>query len=223
MAASHGDEDDFDRFWKWKLRVESTGSSILDANHIDEAYRRLCRILPRWKAYRPRKVADCLEKLRYSLENASAAYDEARRFVLPMFDETPSDALEVLWNELGRIKEIDAKTSNDTSYYVVAVCKPLMFLWGQTPAFDSTVRRNIWRWSVPSEAVNGPKWSFETWKSVMHNLAALVQQNNGMTTLFEKRAERKFGRGCIVPYGRFLDVYFYERENSRVRGKQTGY
>ena len=44
--------DNFDYVWKWKVSIEERGDSILDEEHINEAYRRLSKILPKWQTYR---------------------------------------------------------------------------------------------------------------------------------------------------------------------------
>lgn len=75
--------------------------------------------------------------------------------------------MRLIWHELGRVKEKDGKRNEFGYYFIVATCKPLIFLWGQTLAFDSRVRKYFpKRYDVPK----GNRWSFEDWKEVMEKI-----------------------------------------------------
>ena len=102
--------NDFNGFWKWKLRVETGNGHILDKNHIKETYNRFYSILPRWLTYRPYDSKICLGILRESLENISKAYDQIRSLSLLEFDQIPLDPLQLIWGELGRAKETGGET-----------------------------------------------------------------------------------------------------------------
>jgi len=134
--------DDFNEFWLWKTRVESDDRHILDDAHREITYDKLSKILRAWHAYRNGQNSHPYETLREALHNISQSYDVFRRYTLLEFDEVPFEPLKWVWRELGRVKEKDAMGNEGDSYYVMAVCKPLMFLWGQTMAFDTNVRRH---------------------------------------------------------------------------------
>ena len=153
----------FDEFWKWKTKTEIAGGHILDEDHIEETYEKLRNILRLWKAYRAVPEIwkwEATEKeheeiglkgfmpidsarykweirLKNSLKRIAGDYDQIRSYSLLEFELTPERPLRKIWHELGRIKEPDGKRNPFGEYFVVAITKPLMFLWGQTVAFDS--------------------------------------------------------------------------------------
>jgi hypothetical protein len=109
---------DFEGFWRWKRGVEARNGYILDGNHRREAYRRLCRILPKWLTYRGVPRIRWREILEDSLETISEAYDQIRRYSLLEFSEIPDEPLELIWHELGRVKEeggIETRVDGTTS------------------------------------------------------------------------------------------------------------
>ena len=134
---------DFIDFWKWKLEIETDGKHILDDNFREKTFRKLSFILPRWQTYRPFSSSQCLRILKNSLERVSDAYSTIKGYSLLEFNEIPDEPLELIWHELGRTKEEHGNKNHGGWYYTVAVCKPLMLLWGQTLAYDSIVRENV--------------------------------------------------------------------------------
>ena len=206
---SETDPYDFDEFWRWKLRIESGNGQVLDESNRDEAHKKLSKALLKWRAYRPSKSAECLKTLRTSLANISDAYDRIRNYTLLEFDKVPIEPLKLIWNELGRTKEKNGKI-NDQDYYIVSISKPLIFLWGQTLAFDSIVRSNIPKFGIYSYIINDTRWNFETWKEVMEKFEGNLRKQPEAIDTFEKEAEKRFGKSPIVPYGRFLDIYYYK-------------
>lgn len=197
---------DYEGFWRWKLKNETRNEHILDEKHRKEAHRRLCRILPGWLTYRPYDSATCLRILKSSLENVSNAYNQIRHYSLLEIDEIPDKPLKMIWHELGRAKEENGKTNSVGLYYIVAISKPLMFLWGQTLAFDSIVRRHV------PQSYNVPKnnnWVFEEWKSVIENFQNRLRQHPEVVELFKETSRRKYGTDYFVPYGQFIDLYYW--------------
>jgi len=124
---------------------------ILDSNHIIEAYERLCAILPRWQTYRNGRNAEPIATLQTSLDNMSKDYDVLRHYTLLDFERIPVEILENVWNELGRVKEYEGRQNDGGYYSIIAVTKPLLLMWGQTPAFDSYVRKHM----SPTGCCNG--------------------------------------------------------------------
>jgi len=199
----------FDGFWRWKLKTETEGKHILDENHRRETCRRVWSILRGWQAYRPCDSTVCLKVLKDSLRNASEAYNQIRSYTLLEFDKVSNHSLELIWHELGRIKEEGGNTSGSGHYYIVSLSKHLMFLWGQTLAFDSRVKAHIPRFNIYSYVINHTKWSFETWKTVMGNFQEGLKQMPQVVDLFKKESIRRYGTDSNVPYGRFLDIYYH--------------
>lgn len=197
---------DFKGFWKWKLRTELKNAHILDDAHRRETYHRLSLILPGWLTYRPFDSAACLKILKDSLRNMSEAYNQVRSYTLLEFDEIPDEPLELIWHELGRAKEVGGNKNSTGYYYIVSICKPLMFLWGQTLAFDSLVRENVpLRYNVPKSN----RWSFENWERVMKKIQRNLKQNSEATDFFKQASREKYETDSIVPYGQFLDLYYW--------------
>jgi len=203
------DPYDFHRFWKWKIEVEAGKGNILDDNHRKETFNILRKALPKWKTYRPFKSAKCLKVLEVSLEKIAEAYDQIRNYELLEFSKVPAELLKLIWHELGRAKERKGVVNSEGYYYIVAVSKPLLFLWGQTLAFDSIVRSNIPRFGIYSYLIANTRWSFETWVKTMGNFADLLHNQPDAIEVFKKEAEIKYGKDYVVPYGRFLDIYYY--------------
>jgi hypothetical protein len=197
---------DFAGFWKWKLRNETKNEHILDDKHRKEAHHRLCRILPGWLTYRPYDSATCLEILEISLKNMFDAYNQIRHYSLLEFDKIPNNPLELIWHELGRAKEENGKTNSVGLYYIVAISKPFMFLWGQTLAFDSIVRSYVPRSLNVSK---GHNWVFDKWKSSMRNIQKFLKQQPEVIELFKKVSREKYGTDHFVPYGQFMDLYYW--------------
>ena len=135
--------DNFDHVWRWKVSVEDKVGSILTDTHRDEAFKRLSRILPKWQTYRNGENNSPYKTLKESLKNISEAYNEIRSYSLLEFDEISIKSLEKIWHEFGRVKEYEGRVNSNGFYYAIAACKPLLPVWGQTPAFDTKVRENF--------------------------------------------------------------------------------
>ena len=91
------------------------------------------------------------------------------------------------------------------AYNVIAVCKPLMLLWGQTLAFDSNVRYNI---SGMNIRVDQHVWRFDKWYDTMAAFAEYLATNEEVRGCIQRLSKNKYGEGR-VPYGRFLDIYYF--------------
>ena len=200
---------DFAEFWKWKLRIETEDEHILDNKHREETHRRLSEILPGWKTYRPYTSLPCLRILNDSLQRISDAYNEVRSYSLLEFNRTPRKSLELIWHELGRAKEERGRKNLGGWYYIIAVCKPLMFLCGQTLAYDSRVREN-----VPSQygISKSWQWTFEDWKMSMEKFQQNLKKSSKIIDLLDELSREKFGTDSTVPYGQFLDYYYWYRK-----------
>jgi len=205
---------DFKGFWRWKLRTELKNAHILDDNHRKETYHRLSLILPGWLTYRPYNSAVCLGILKNSLENMSDAYNQVRSYTLLEFDKIPDKPLELIWHELGRAKEVAGNKNPAGYYYIVSICKPLMFLWGQTLAFDSLVRENVpLKYNVP----NSNQWNCKNWKRVIETIQRSLKQSGETVDFFKQVSREKYGTDSIVPYGQFLDLYYWIQGKEKKR------
>ena len=203
----------FDYVWKWKIRVESESSAqILDEDHIKEAYARLSRILPKWQTYRNGDNSEPLETLKQSLDEISEAYNQLRNYTLLDFESIPHETLETIWHELGRAKERDGKRNDNGHYYIIAVTKPLMLIWGQTLAFDSHVRKHLPKdYRIPKYS---SKWKLDEWTNTMKQLSRDLKTDQRIVEWMKKESKTRYEQDVIVPYGRFLDIYYWEKSCS---------
>lgn len=201
----------FGEFWKWKIGIETESKHILDSSHVDETMRKLGPTLKAWSWNRPFGYSNLAAKLRKALEGLSEPYNQIRSYSLLDFSEIPNNALEAVWHELGCVKTTGGK--NPSGYYLaMATTKPLMFLWGQTLAFDSVVRRHMPKFSLSGLSHN--YWDFETWKRVMVNFQKGLKQERATVSLFKEVSLSEYKTDSFVPYGRFLDICYW-RESKK--------
>lgn len=199
----------FDYIWKWKINIESNSTNhILNDQHRKETYRRLCKILPRWQTYRNGNNSDPLGTLRDSLNNISEDYSQIKTYTLIDFDNILFECIERIWHELGRVKEYNGNKSKDGYYYIISVCKPLLLIWGQTLAFDSKVRKNVPRsYNVPRYS---SRWNLKQWISVMREFSEYLKRDQNCLDVMKKESEKRYGKNTFIPYGRFLDIYYWK-------------
>jgi len=201
--------DNFEYVWKWKVAVETDGSAhVLDKDHRKEAYSRLCKILPKWQTYRMGDNSEPLKTLKESLDNISEAYNHLRKFTLLDFENIPPEILETVWHELGRAKEKDGNKNAQGRYFIIAVTKPLLLAWGQTLAFDSKVRKHTPKnYNIPKYAC---KWTLNQWTKAMKQFSTNLNFNPKFMDTIKKESEKRYGKEATVPYGRFLDIYYWQ-------------
>ena len=200
--------DNFDHVWKWKVAIENENSSILNEEHRREAYKRLAKILPKWQTYRNGKNSSPYKTLKESLEKIESSYNEIRSFSLLEFRDISEKKLNHIWHELGRVKDFEGRANDSGIYYAIAACKPLLLMWGQTPAFDSKVRENI-----PSEygiKKNDFRLSYKKWHNAMTMISDDLQRYPECIAIMEKMSRERYGSDKPVPYGRYLDIYYWK-------------
>lgn len=196
----------FNRFWRWKLRTESGDGHILDAAHLRTTHRLLKEILVAWQTYRGARFRhEWRTTLLDALANISEDYYQIRAISLLDFDRANRVSLDNIWHELGRIKEATAERTHG-AYYIISICKPLLLLWGQTPAFDNNIRRYCQHCTGSTRA---NYWNFNDWYQIMTRLQAQLQNNSRICTYFTQRAQQNYGSAQPTPYGRYLDIYYW--------------
>lgn len=200
--------ENFDHVWKWKVSVEGEVSSILDEDHRNEAFKRLEKILPKWQTYRNGKNDYPYRTLKESLQNISRVYKEIREFSLLDFNEIPIKSLQYIWHELGRVKEFEGSTNTNGIYYAIAACKPLLLIWGQTPAFDSKVRDNFPReYGVKKYNYH---MTFGKWHNAMTMISDDLNKRPECIEAMEEMSHERYGDDKLIPYGRYLDIYYWK-------------
>jgi hypothetical protein len=206
----------YNDFWRWKVSIEKDGKAhILDPEHITQASETLLNILSggEWMTYWGVKC-DFGKVLPDALIKMADAYDRIRQHSLLQLDNIRADDLEFIWHELGRVKTCDGARRDDGVYYIIAVCKPLMFLWGQTLGFDSQNQKKIPK-DHDLEFVSGVprrcQWHFKEWIRLLHGFRRELLNAPDVVHYCRERADTKLQSPNIVPFGRFLDLLYYER------------
>lgn len=200
--------NNFDYVWKWKIKKENTGETILNEKILFEAHFRLSNILNRWQTYRNGDNTDSIGTLKQSLKNIEDSYSMIKDFSLLDFEKIPIEPLAEIWHELGRVKEEEGKMNEFGVYSIIAVCKPLLLLWGQTLAFDTRVRKNFdRRYKIPKYE---GKWVFREWIDGMNQISKKLNDSPECILAIKEESHRRYGKESPIPYGRFLDIYYFE-------------
>jgi hypothetical protein len=202
----------YNRFWTWKISVEKRSAHhILDSKHVNDTCKKLLEILPRWQTYRGVKC-DYLKELPLALSKISDAYNEIRHFSLLNFQQIPDEPLQIIWDSLGRVKENKGTKRAHLDYFIIAVCKPLMFIWGQTLAFDSINRLNIRKdksLEVTETIHRASRWHCLNWKTIMGDFQRELLKTPEIIKYCQIHSNQVYGTDFFVPYGRYLDLYYY--------------
>ena len=207
--------NNFYNFWRYKVDIERKGGHILDKDHFSITHDKLGPTLRKWQAYRSPRALDTevwMRRLKTSLEEISSTYDHIRKFNLLNFQEAPRDNLQFIWHKLGRVKEYNGEEKFISSYYVVSVTKPLMFLWGQTIAFDEVVRGKM-----PQSRYYGTeknRWTFTLWYNVMREFQQRVLKQPKFIDLCKDISRREFGTEDFIPFGQFIDLYYWVKDKN---------
>jgi hypothetical protein len=202
----------YNDFWAWKIRIEQQDNQhILDSTHIYETSQRLVKILARWQTYRGVKC-DFYNRLPSALMMIADAYNSIRRYTLLDFHDLSDEPLRIIWDALGQVKEKQGVVLTDPEYFIISICKPLMFIWGQTLAFDSINRQKIMldeSLRIEGGILRRNRWKYSAWKSIMNNISREMKKNRKLINYFKKYSLNEFGSNSIIPYGRILDIYYY--------------
>ena len=130
-----------------------------------------------------------------------------RDFSLLDLKEIPEKPLKDIWQELGRVKEFEGERNSGGHYYAIAVCKPLLLIWGQTPAFDSKVRKNLpLSYRIPKYR---SRLIFDEWYNAMKKLSEDLSRDSDCVKLIQKESLKRYTVDDPVPYGRYLDIYYW--------------
>jgi len=202
----------YNEFWAWKINVEQQNDShILDSKHINDTCEKLLDILPRWQTYRGVKC-NFEKELPSALTTIVDAYNTIRQYSLLEFQQIPDEPLRLIWDTLGRIKEKHGISRTNSEYFIIAICKPLMFIWGQTLAFDSINRINIRKdrsLEITETPQRNSRWSYSQWKTIMQDFQTELLKAPEVIDYCQSRSHQIFGTDFDVPYGRYLDLYYY--------------
>lgn len=236
----------FIEFWKKKIEVERNNGSILDESKIDKTMKCLLRMVRKWRLYRPRKIEEIEKGLKEALYNITEEYNNIRETSLPELLDNRSGikadvvgALSKVWNNLGHIKD---PNNSGNSLLVMAPTKFLMFLWGQTPAFDSYLRSEAAKraWDVirgkrpevseycrPTELSwpSKDRWAFDDWRFTLELIGTKVRENYQLKKKIEELSEEYFKTNSgdwAVPYGFFIDAYLWQTVTDARKCRASG-
>jgi hypothetical protein len=206
-------------FWKWKLDVELSGGSILDDSHRETAFDLLAARVGNWMVYRPLDLFTCLPRLKRGLEAIQSPYENIRKYDLLSFNKAPRDQLKIIWNKLGSVKETRGDENPTSCYFTVAATKPLMFIWGQTLAFDDYVRKIMP--TMPLAGIDTDRWTFTLWYTAMNRFQEWVLEQEEYIEVMRETARTNFGSDELVPYGQFIDLYYWLAVKKRKSKKSS--
>ena len=123
----------------------------------------------------------------------------------------------------------------------MAPTKFLMFLWGQTPAFDEYLRssyaQKMWNKIIDdkshvsghSERPQPPwphknRWIFSEWTNALNLIGGKLRENLLLRLKIKELNEIYFGSktdNCIVPYGFFIDAYLWQSRSESYNTEQS--
>jgi len=138
------------------------------------------------------------ERLRRALEKIRDAYNQIRNYSLFEFNHIPDEPLKLIWHELGCVKTKEEK-SRSGYYLIMGITKPLMLLWGQTPAFDSVVRAKMPKFGILR--LTDYYWDFTAWKTVLTKFQEGLKQQPEVIQVFKEVSREEYGSNSIIPYG----------------------
>jgi hypothetical protein len=202
----------YNSFWKWKVQVEQKpGSHILDDEHRANACTELLKILPGWQTWRG-TTCNYTKEFPIALAHIANFYSQIRQYSLLDFDRVPTGPLQEIWHELGRVKESSGNRRAKGDYCIIAICKPLMFLWGQTLPFDSRNRKNIrldHSLSLTTPIPHAGRWVFSEWTTIMSDFQRELCRVPSIISILQATASNTFNSKLVVPYGRYLDNNYF--------------
>ena len=174
-------------------------------------YNRLSKTLIYWQWSRPYNFDQFASALKVSLQKIAVTYNDIRKYSLLNFSKIPEEKLELIWNELGAVK--DGGKNAGEYYLVMAATKPLMFLWGQTLAYDSIVRGSMPKFG--HTGLSYCSWNFQKWKKVTASFSDMLTDRSELVQVIEKLSIKVYGTDSNVPYGQFLDAYLWASDPKR--------
>jgi hypothetical protein len=201
----------FSEFWRRKVQIEAQGDSILSEKNAQATYNKLSVTLKGWRWHRPYSFAKFAENLQTALVNIRENYDTIKGHSLLELQAIANDHLRSIWDELGAVK--DLRKNKGGYYLVMPTTKPMMFLWGQTLAFDVIVRGLMPRFGM--SGLHDFRWTYETWKQVMTKFADILRAQPQLTDVIKEISLKEYRTDSMVPYGQFMDLYFWASDPKR--------
>lgn len=206
----------FNSFWQYKLKIENDGGSILDAVHLNETAASLAGMLndPDWGI--ARLVIPSTSKIKSILKGIAEPYEKIRQISIGHGELTSvRRQLTSVYRGLAGISHTRWDDPDEfNSYYIVGKTKVLMFIWGQTPGFDTRVRERFDYWThspkprqLPHLCLEDRRYTPQQFCKILEALDKWVQAwpSNNHGNLFQSLRPE-------WPVGRIIDVIYWVEE-----------
>lgn len=209
----------FDEFWQYKLEVEKSGS-ILDSTHLDETAKLLDTKLlrhPKWGLWWTHIPP--IEEIKRILNGIYDEYQIIKSVELGdnslVVDKNFSKALCSIYDKLCGITHTrwGDLPDNTRASYLVGKSKVLMFIWGQTPGFDSKV---VWNLTIGNSKVEHDrlpicvgvtKYTAQEFHETLQILDGWVQMWNRKYK--NRRPLQRLSSNRPRPVGRIIDIIYW--------------
>jgi len=202
----------FDEFWAYKRKADSEGS-MLDSAHLKQTALQLdAKLLrhPKWGLWWT--GVPPVEEIERILKNIDHEFETIRGVALGQgriaHDKRIADAISGIYAKLCGMSHRrwdDAPDAKGVSY-LVGKAKVLMFIWGQTPGFDSRLRSSPSLWSLPHLWVEKNRytpWEFcDILKVLDQWVAAWNEQYSQQGVAFQDLSLDR-------PIGRIIDIIYW--------------
>lgn len=60
--------------------------------------------------------------------------------------------------------------------------------------------------------LDNDRWTFDDWHKAMESLQRILKKETSFVKYLGEASEKEYGANLTVPYGRFIDAYFYPEE-----------
>ena len=229
MESCTSDSSTFVNFWKRKIKVETHSESILDESNIDLTTKRLIGMAKSWKLYRGTKMVNIENKLGTTLWEIVDDYHSIRSktlldIVVDNISEDLKKHLNHIWEKLASVKD---EGNSGEGFLIMAPTKFLMFLWGQTPAFDEYLRMSYakkeWNKISSNRQDDHPwaqknRWTFKEWIKALNSIGEEIRKNDMLKAKLQELNKKYFENETdnrIIPYGFFIDAYLWQSVSER--------
>lgn len=197
----------YDVFWNRRVRIESQGESVLDDANIAATAKALTDMLSGWGRM-GRTGVPSGHPMTQLLTTVRPFYQAIAGVALGSgMMPTVRPALAACYSSLVGVTNQSSAypDSSGGDLFVAGKSKALMLLWGQTPGFDSKVRRGLKKMTHPLHPTIGERrWSAAKFCDVLEELDRWVQawpsQNGGFQF-------KNLYPG--LPIGRIVDIVYW--------------
>lgn len=213
----------FDRFWRYKIKVESNGASILDDSQLHKTVMQLIENLllrDEWQLWWTGIAS--LERIEEILKNIRDDYNTIKNIKLgdgQIANRAMSDALSRIYagfylNTVGvgcgitHYSNRKDSPDKDGKFYVLGRSKLLMFIWGQTPGFDYWIKKGLKQDGLFSTC----PWILDNkWKPAQ--FCDTIKELDKWVITWEEQEAKGFQKSLSKdrPIGRIIDMIYWRQ------------